>query len=218
MIWTFLVALAVSAYRIRRKMLTGGEVVLWGLFLLNVLLVQLQLYVENWRFKVDLRYLSPAFVLLWGVCIWPIAEFWRRHRKLDYVLAAVFVAALGVNAFRVVKHHFGMGNRSRKTLVSAWAADAIRKDWDGPRRDEKLLWSPREYNTRARPVINCAASYRSIAYLTGGRIYFPEVGGANKGDYWLVEGDDPAPENARLVGSLPFKNRRFSLYRVHGKR
>lgn len=214
MIWTFLVAFAVSVYRIRRKMFTKGEAVLWGLFLLNVVLVQLQLYVENWRFKVDLRYLSPAFVLLWGVCIWPIAELWKRHGKLDYVLIAVFVAALGVNIFRVVKHNFGMGNRSRKTLVSAWAANEIKKDWDGPLRDEKLSWSPREYNTRARPVINCASSYRSIAYLTGGRIYFPEVGGENKGDYWLVEGDDPMPDNARLVNTYSFKNRHFRLYRV----
>lgn len=198
-------------------MFTRGEAVLWGLFLINVMLVQLQLYVENWRFKVDLRYLSPAFVLLWGVCIWPIAELWRRHRKLDYVLIAVFVAALGVNAFRVVKHNFGMGNRSRKTLVSAWAADEIRKDWDGPRQDDRLRWSPREYNTRARPVINCAPSYRSIAYLTGGRIYFPEVGGANKGDYWLVEGDDPAPKHARLLSGFSFGKRHFRLYRVPAK-
>ena len=217
MIWTFLLATAVSAYRIRRKMFTKGEAVLWGLFLVNVVLVQLQLYVENWRFKVDLRYLSPAFVLLWGVCIWPVAELWRRCRRLDYVLLVACAAAFGVNAFRVVKHHFGMGNRSRKTLVSAWAANEIRKDWDGPRQDDRLLWSPREYNTRARPVINCASSYRSIAYLTGGRIYFPEVGGANKGDYWLVEGDGASPKDARLVSVFSFKDRRFRLYRVSAK-
>ena len=217
MIWTLLSALAVSAYRIRRGTFTKGEAVLWGLFIANVVFVQLQLYVENRCLKVDLRYLSPAFVLLWGVCAWPVAELWKRCRRLDYVLAAIFVAALGVNAFRVVKHHFGVGNRSRKTIVSTWAANEIRKDWNGPQRDDRLHWSPREYNTRARPVINCAPSYRSIAYLTGGRIYFPEIGGANKGDYWLIEGDDPVPENARLVASCSFKSRRFRLYRVEAK-
>lgn len=213
MIWTFLLAVAVSAYRIRRKLFTRGEAVLWALFLLSVFLVQLQLYVENWRFKVDLRYLSPAFVLLWPVCIWPFAEIWKKYRKLHYVFSAVFIIALGVNAFRVVKHNFGMGNRSRKTLVSAWAADVINRDWDGPRMDSKLSWSMREYNTRARPVINCASSYRSIAYLTGGRIYFPEVGGENKGDYYLLEDESP-PAGARLVGEYSFKRRQFRLYRM----
>ena len=66
-------------------------------------------------------------------------------------------------------------------------------------------------------MINCASSYRSIAYLTGGRIYFPEVGGANKGDYWLVEGDGASPKDARLVSVFSFKDRRFRLYRVSAK-
>ena len=218
MIWTLLVAAAVSAYRIRRKIFTKGEAVLWGLFLANVVLVQLQLYVENWRFKVDLRYLSPAFALLWCVCAWPLAELWKRRGRLVFVFAAVFSVAFGVNVFRVVKHHFGLGNRSRKTIVSAWAANEIKKDWNGPRQDADLRWSPREYNTRARPVINCAPSYRSIAYLTGGRIYFPEIGGRNKGDYWLVEGDAPVPRKARLVSEFAFKGRRFCLYRTFAKK
>ena len=47
--------------------------------------------------------------------------------------------------------------------------------------------------------------------------HFPEVGGANKGDYWLVEGDGASPKDARLVSVFSFKDRRFRLYRVSAK-
>lgn len=213
MIWTFLLAVAVSTYRIRLKLFSKGEAVLWWLFLASLFLVQLLLYVEDFRFKIDLRYLSPAFVLLWPICVWPFAQAWRKYRKLNFLFLVIFIAAFGVNGFRVVKHKFGIGNRSRKTLVSAWAADIINKDWTGPRMDDKLQWSVREYNTKARPVINCRPSYRSIAYLTRGRIYFPEVGGENKGDYYLKEEDSPPP-GAQLLGEYTFKNRKFHLYRA----
>ena len=104
-------------------------------------------------------------------------------------------------------------NRSRKTLVSAWAADIINKDWTGPRKDDKLEWSVLEYNTMARPIISCASSYRSIAYLTGGRIYSPEIGGKNEVDYYLIENESPPPKS-QLIGEYVFKKRRFRLYRT----
>ena len=213
MIWTFLLAVLVSVYRIRRNLFSKGDVVLWSLFLLSILFVQLLLYAENFVFKTDLRYLKPSFVLLWPICVWPFSQALRKYRKLKYLFLAIFIVAFGVNAFRVIKHNFGIGNRSRKTLVSAWAADIINKDWTGPRKDDKLEWSVLEYNTMARPIISCASSYRSIAYLTGGRIYSPEIGGKNEVDYYLIENESPPPKS-QLIGEYVFKKRRFRLYRT----
>lgn len=162
-----ILAAAVFFVRLALRQVTRAE---WGVaafFILHFLLIQLQMYLSDYgKTTIDFRYHAPTYSLLFGwVAIGLVALIhrvplrWRCHTRIAVALAMVW---LGV---RMIANLVDDPQREVNEEISRWAADVIRRDWQGPRIDKHRLYDV--YFPNKRPAV--AGLSGLAAYYVGGR-------------------------------------------------
>lgn len=218
-----LLAAGVSiAAKAKMRRMTLPEWMLAGFVVLNIFLVQLQMFVgENGKLEWILRYHQASLTLLYGWAAWGAIELIRfldgRKRILAVVATALWLVSTGgTSLWRIVKHDFVQSRRAARAQAEEWALDAIRRDWKGPARDEKRFFTVQEYHPSSRPII-CSEGAR-LPYLAKGRWYSKakDVRRHEKPDYALLPKGVRPPGRMRLMSERSFgrKQYRFCLYRA----
>lgn len=218
-----MISLVGIVMRIVRRKTTAAEWFLLGFVALNIVLIQLQMFVgENCKLVWILRYHQAALTLLYGWAAWTVVEAVRstggRLRKGIVALAVAWIVSTGATSlWRIVKHEFVESKRNSQMLAAHWAAEIIGKDWRGPERDERHFFTVQEYHPRRRPIIHSLGAY--LPYVTKGRWYSlsPDVRRHEKPDYaFLPDGSKP-PDGMICIAEKTYteKKRRFRLYRAN---
>lgn len=170
------------------------------------------------------RYWLQGFVLLflwaaWGACRLSDALA-RRLPPVRFVLPALLAVLLALDAVALFKPLIPVGRRHVHVQAGDWAAAAIRADWNGPARDEKVAFSIRDYHPAERPIVETPAHLRRVGYQVGGRHPRMESFGAEDApDYVLDENNQSATVakgGYERMAERTFGKRHFTLYRRKG--
>lgn len=215
-------ALGAVAWRIRTKKLTIVEWCLIAFVVLNVILVQLQMFVgEKGKLSWILRYHQAALVFLYGWAAWGVVALldclsgWRRI-ALALVAGAWIAGGGGTSLWRIAKHGFVESNRNARARAAEWAAEIVQKDFTGPKRDAERFFTLQEYHPSCRPIILSEGAY--LVSLLGGRWVSTshDIRRHERPDYALQPKGLPAPKQMALLAETEIgrKKRGFSLYRA----
>lgn len=155
-------AAIVFFYRVLRRTLTRNELLLMGFFLLNTVMILLQLRFSEGGFVYDIRYNAPFYPLLYGWCAYPFVIACRRWKILIWPCLALVVALIAMTDSSVKPDR-----RTRKAGLEmfTWAANVIKADWDGPRYRKNARAYCRFYRPSTRPSV---AAPPSVGYFAGG--------------------------------------------------
>ena len=205
-----------ATHRLRREDLAVVAVALVGF-----LMVWAQIWVADGKPFPERRYWLQGFVLLflwaaWGACRVSDALARRLPPARFFAPTLVFLL-LALDIVALFKPQIPVGRHYVHAQAGAWAAAAIRADWKGPARDEKVAFSIRDYHPAARPIVETPAHLRRVVYEVGGRHARMEVfGAADAPDYVLDENRQSTTLKKggyELMAERAFGERHFSLYR-----
>lgn len=214
-----LLSFAVVFYRFKKRLLTKAEVVLMLIWAGHFVLEELQVVAaHSGHFYYDARYLRPAEFLLWGELAWALVhvrEIFPRIRPRIFLIP--FLLLLLYNAVMLVKPRFPVGRRGAYVAACDWAAEKIRADYQGPRKDAESVFSLGRYRVPDRPVVDCHSA--RLPYLVGGRSNGNDedekTAMLDQADYWIqdLRTDDPPGEGWELMGTFKRGKYELPLYR-----
>lgn len=227
---TQLLILALSligvAIRLRTRRLTQVEWALLLFVVINIFLVQLQMFVgENGKLVWILRYHQAALTFLYGWAAWSVVEAAKRARgwvrvSVVGVAALWLVATGGTSLWRIVKHSFVESKRNAQMLAAHWAACVIAEDWDGPKLDKEHFFTIQEYHPSRRPIILSVGGY--MPYITKGRWYSlsSDVRKYEKPDYAFLPEGVKVPPGMKCIAEKSYgkKKRKFRIFRREGRK
>lgn len=213
--------LAAFAYRLSTHRLRREELALFAVVVVSFLMVWAQIWVADGKPFPERRYWLQSFILLFAWAAWGARRLSdslaRRVPAVRFVLPVVVVVFLALDVVALFKPLIPVGRRHVHVKASNWAAEAIRADWKGPRRDATVKFSVMEYHPAARPIVETPANLRRTTYLVGGRHPWTKLFGKKDApDYVLDENHEsstPAKGAYELMEERSFGKRHFALYR-----
>lgn len=221
-ILVLLVALAAVVWRAFIRKMTVAEWSLVAFVGLNIFIVQLQMFVgENGKLDWILRYHQAAIVFLYGWAAWGVVSLADRlpgrWRTAMFLLAGLwFAGSAGTSLWRIAKQEFVDSNRSARARAAEWAAEIVRKDYDGPALDAGRFFTLQDYHSSRRPIILSDGAY--LVTLLGGRwvTTSPDIKRHERPDYALLPKDRPPPKGMEILAETEIgkKKRSFVLYRA----
>lgn len=223
MIALAVIALIAIFYRLKCRAFTRAEGVLLALIAANLLLIWAQIAIKDHATFPEKRYWVESFILLLGWSAWGIVAFCKSSfaRRIPFVrfLLPLIIALFAINDLVMcIKPRIPVGRRHAWVAACDWAEERIRADWRGPAKDEKDVFSTRQYHHPNRP---CVAGHTArIAYLLNGRVAsINEFGKLDKPDYICKEESKIGKLGAEyeLMDRVQFGKRRFALYRNRGE-
>ena len=175
----FFIMLPGLGYRLFRKKFTGPEWILLCAYLLQGILVILQILGADNILYVSSRYLLPAAPLYFGwmgitvLIVWRILKMIPVNKSLRNgivcILFLAFVFGSYADSLYKVMHLYGKGKDASSRRLSLKIAEVIRNDFNGER-----FWIPaldlNFYKTNCNPKIHVSQEekYSPAIYWTGG--------------------------------------------------
>lgn len=223
MIVVNIVALAVVIYRICKREFSGLEWLLLAVIAINWAMVTAQINVCDNRLLPEKRYWAQSSTLAIGWFVWGVMRLsqWLSPKiHAAKWLLPLLAGLLAANDIVILaKAHFPVGRRHAYVQACDWAAERIRADWDGPKRDEKNVFRIENYHLPNRPCID--AHSNRLPYIVGGRAdALVKVSPIDIPDYIFDEDRDIDLKDKhlrgakyRLLDKVQFGKYKFSLYR-----
>ena len=145
----FFIALPGFLYRVIRKKFTGPEWILLSLFVLQAVLVILQMLIAENTLFVTQRYILPGTPLYFGwlgisaMLVWRLLsikpEIIKYRKAVSGILLTVFVILTLTDATSSIRYLYGNGKYVGKKKQIAGVAEIIRNDYKGERFKEAPL-------------------------------------------------------------------------------
>ena len=189
----FFIMLPGLFYRLYRKKFTVSEWILLSAYLLQGVLVILQVMGAAKVLYVSARYLLPAAPLYFGWMGITVLIVWRILTKIPIntgmrkgivcVLFLAFVLGSYADSFYKVIHLYGKGKTASEKRVAENAASILRKESGGEK-----FWTPEfdwhVYKTNCNPRVHVPneKKYAVAVYLAGGCLCSEE-----EAEYFLLE-------------------------------
>jgi len=223
MIVVNLVALATVTYRICKRKFSRFEWILLAIIAINWIMVAAQINICDHKLLPEKRYWAQSSTLAIGWFVWGIMQFsaWLSPKiRAAKWLLPLLAGMLAVNDMAMLaKPHIPVGRRYAYVKACDWAAERIRADWDGPKRDETNLFRNENYHEPNRPCID--AHSNRLPYVLGGRAdALVKQSKIDIPDYIFDEDReiDLADKHLRgakyrLLDKVQFGKYKFSLYR-----
>lgn len=173
-----IVSLVVFLIRIFQKKVSRGELVVVGLIVLHTIITQMILVWDREEWRVDERYLIPAFPLLVVYMI-----VFLRELGFTWILKLALLGFSLYSGFMASKCLMPFSSRAEKLAACRWAKAVIENDWIGPKYD-KPHFSIYHYYYPKRPLIGGIAR---VAADLDGRTSAEWIGKRDAPDYFFSE-------------------------------
>ena len=224
MIAVIFIALAVIAYRIRKRLFSKAEAAVVAVFATCLVVIWLQILICDHVAFPEKRYWIQSAIMLSAWAVWGIRELSKQRNKVvafcgRYLLPIVITCLALTDIVMLVKPYIPGSRRNAYVSATKWAAEKIRADWKGPSRDESVDFFAGEYRHPARPIVRCHTA--RLSYVVGGRkdptLHQPDDPMA---DYICheeakIDFDSEPLSGAKyeLMDRLRIGKRRFALYK-----
>ena len=219
----FIVALIGVIYRLYSRSISAREWGMLGFVLLNIFLIQLQMFVgEKGNLNWILRYHQAALTILYAWAAWTIVSLIRilngRWRICAIYAGSLWLVATGsTSIWRIMKHEFVESKRNAQLLAAEWAAEIIRNDWKGPLVDKERFFTVQEYHPRLRPIIHSHGAL--LVQKVNGRWYWPTpaIRRHEKPDYTLLPEGVKPPNGMKLLAKKTFGQKRIRTFCLYAR-
>ncbi len=171
MIAVIAIAAVAIAYRVKARLFTKAEFAVLSIFIVHLVMVELQISICDHSPFPEKRYWVQAGVLLSGWAVWGLVRFSAalssRFRPARYLLPAAVVCLAAVEVAMIAKPHVPFSRRYAHLRAVDWAEEMIRADWKGPSKDKGIEFITAEYRQPNRPIVR--AHTARLPYVLNGR-------------------------------------------------
>ncbi len=201
-------AIPVIYLRIRQRVWTGAETIVFSAWLAHMLVVIGQILVFDHRLYISDRYLIPAAPLVFGWSGMGVLALVARagngirgyqlSRSMRRVCLFMILLFLLLDAANPMTKDYVTDNKSRRRQASLALAEYIRGDYSGVQHcNRELLWWA--YRPNARPAVY-SRELKVLGYLAGGQsMQEGAVGYDLEPDYIVSSADDGEPMDGNVA-------------------